>query len=330
MLVNVGDVVMMTSALDLIAQNFPGLRLGVMARPEAAELLRGNPVVDDLIVYPYKSGSPFYGLGELLTKIRAGKYEAFLSLDRRPRGALAALLSGIGERVGPDILFAGARPKWWTRLLFTRKVGMSAEECRGSLAEMFQLAARRAFNISGKGRVTLPPVTAEQKQWVEQILGGAPKKPIVGLCVRTNDPGKTWPKNRFARLMTRLQRELGAFMYVTGGPGDVQYVDELLADLAPVPAISLAGRTSLMDILALAAASDLCITLDNGAAHLMAAGGQKNIICILIATKPKILVDSMPEATFMEFSSKGGWPEEGAEDDAARVFEAARKLIGNP
>jgi ADP-heptose:LPS heptosyltransferase len=320
MLVNVGDVIMMTSALDLIRQKMPNTRLAVLARPEAAELLRGNPVLDDLIIYPYKSGSPFHGLGDLLRTIRAGKFEVFLSLDRRPRGAMAACLAGIKTRIGPNILFAGAKPKLWTRFLFTRQISMSAEECRGSLVEMFQLVARRGLNIAGKGRVTLPPVTGERAEWVRGHFAQA-GGPIIGLCVRTNDPGKTWPRPKFADLMGRLHRDFGAFLYVTGGPGDAEYVNELIGTLDGVPVLNLAGQTSLMDIPALAAQSDLCITLDNGTAHLMAASGQPNLICILIATTPKILIDSMPQAKFISFN-----PQNPAPDSA--VYQAARLMIG--
>ncbi|UQZ88784.1 hypothetical protein C4J81_06025 [Deltaproteobacteria bacterium Smac51] len=327
MLVNVGDVIMMTSALELIRQKRPRTRIAVLARPDAAELLNGNPCLDELIIYPYRSGSPFHGLGELLGRIRQGHYEAFLSLDRRPRGAMAAALAGIKERIGPDILFAGARPKFWTKFLFTRQIHMTEDECRGSLVEMFQLVVRRGLEIEGKGRITLPPVSPEKQQWVGQLFQGA-KGPVIGLCVRTNDPGKTWPMNRFVSLMRRLHQDYNAFMYITGGPADREYVAQLTEKLGPVPALDLAGQTRLMDIPALAAQSDLCITLDNGTAHLMANSGLEKLICIMIATAPKILIDSMPQAEFISFSSENGhWPDNEIETDAERVFQAAAKMI---
>ncbi len=325
LLVNVGDVIMMTSALDLIKKHFSQTRLIALARPEAAELLTNNPVVDEVIVYPYRSGSLFYGLKDVTGRLRAGRPEVFLSLDRRPRGALAAFLAGIKKRLGPDILFAGARPKFWTRLFFTRTVVMAPEECAGSLVEMFQLVVRRSLGVAGRGRITLPPVSPERARRAEGLLSVAGRRrPVIGLCVKTNDPGKTWPAAAFAALMGRLKAELGAFMYVIGGPGDRPYVDELLQSFDSAGVANLAGRTDLSDIPALAARSDLCITLDNGAAHLMGNSALPRLICLLLATTPKILIDSLPRARFFSLAPAGDPPDGGRMDEeVGLIFQAA-------
>ncbi|MDR1921493.1 MAG: glycosyltransferase family 9 protein [Candidatus Adiutrix sp.] len=291
---------MMTSALDLLRRGRPGARIAVLARPEARSLLSGNPVVDELVIYPYKSGSPFHGLAELRRRIKAGRHDVFLSLDRRPRGAAAAFIAGIPRRIGPDILFAGAGPKLWTRLLFNQTVTMSPDECRGSLVEMFQLVVRRAFGLEGRGRISLPPVDEARARWARGLLAEA-RGPVVGLCVRTNDPGKTWPAEGFAALARRLKYDFNAFIYVTGSPADRPYVEALAQAVRPLELLNLAGRTELMDINALAAQSDLCVALDNGAAHLMANSPLKRLLCLLMATTPAILMDSMPRARFISF-----------------------------
>lgn len=314
MLVNVGDVIMMTSVLDLIKKERPGLALTALVRPEAAELLRDSPCVDGLIVYPYRSGSFFHGLGDVLKAIRRAGCDAFLSLDRRPRGAIAAALAGLAERLGPDMLYESCKPEFWTRWLFTKRVGLSLGERRGCQVEMFQLVARRALGLAGHGRITLPPVSREKKAWAAELLAPA-KGPVVGLCVRANDAAKTWPAERYVALMKRLHDEYHAFMYVTGGPNDAGYVDDLLSG-AP-PALNLAGQTGLMDVVALAAQSALCITPDNGAAHLMAVAAPK-MLCLLSATTPEKVATSLHQATFL------------TDADVGQAFRAAAELLGPP
>lgn len=321
-LVNVGDVVMMTSALDLIRRRFPETRLAVLARPEAAEILTGNPVVDKLIVYPYRSGSFFSGLGPVLRQLRAGRHDVFLSLDRRPRGALLAILAGVSGRLGPDRLFAGSRPRSWTRMLFTRTVRMSPEECSGSLVEMFQLVVRRLFHINDRGRITLPPVGPETAAKVAGWLDQAGGRPVIGLCVKTNDPGKTWPAAGFAALLARLKAELNPFIYVTGAPGDAPYVRDLLASFDSGGVLNLAGQTRLMDLVGLAARSDLFISLDNGTAHLAANSGLPRLICLLVATTPDILRDSLSQAHFITVSGQGAEPDQ-LRREAGQIFQAA-------
>ena len=302
LLVNAGDVIMMTSALDLMRRELPSdTRLGVLLRPESFEILDGNPLVDEIIVYPYRSGSPFFGLRQVRRQIKAGKYDYFLALDRRPRGAMAALLSGIKKRVGPSLLFAGNRPEWWTRFLFSRTVRIQPAECAGSQVSVFQTVVKRAFNIKGRGRISLPPLTSEKRSWASEVLPHA-QGPTIGLCVRTNAEVKTWPAAGFAGLIDKLYRGLSAGIYITGGPEDVEYIDHLLKMTHAVPVVNLAGKTRLMDIQALAFASDLFIGLDNATAHLAANSGLDKIICLLLATKPEIIVDSMPKAKFISLT----------------------------
>ena len=326
LLVNVGDVIMMTSALELTRRGRPQVGLTVLVRPEAAELFEGNPAADGAIIYPYRSGSLFHGLGSLRRQIKDGGFDYFLSLDRRPRGAAAAWLGGIKTRVGPNLLFAGSRPEGWTRWLFTQEVQMTREECDGDLAEMFQTFTRRALNLEGSGRITLPPVSPENRAWADSLFQEA-AGPVIGLCVKTNDPSKTWPAANYAALMAGLKAELGAFLYVTGAPGDRDYVQAVIEAAKAGPILNLAGRTSLMGLGALAAQSDLYITPDNGSGHIAANCGQQNIICILRATpSAKQLLFSMPQARFLAFPPTGPAAEEDR-NQIDLVLKTARELL---
>ncbi|MGL4209031.1 MAG: glycosyltransferase family 9 protein, partial [Candidatus Adiutrix sp.] len=280
MLVNLGDVIMMTSVLSLLRQKFPHYHLSVLARPEAIDLLRHNPLLDGLIIYPYKSGSPFYGFGDLLKRLKGDQYDIFLSLDLRPRAQVAAFMAGIKVRISPNILFAGARPKWQTKFLCTQLVNIEPEECEGCLVNMFQLVAQRAFNIKGEGQITLPPPSPEKIKWASDLLAPA-KGPVVGLCVKTNDRRKTWPPQNFAALIAKLQEDFKPFIYITGSPDDRQYIENLLMGNSS-EILNLAGETKFFDLAALAEKTDLAISPDNGAAHLMAHSGFKNLICLLV------------------------------------------------
>lgn len=328
MLVNVGDVIMMTSTLDLIRNQYSGgpVRLTALVRPEAVDLLANNPVVDQVIIYPYRSGSPLYGLRELRRQIKAEAFDFFLSLDRRPRGAAAAFLAGIPERVGPRILFDGSRPKCWTRFLYSRTVELSQAECAGSQVEMFQLVARRALGLEGRGRITLPPIDPDRDRRVREFLP-AGSGPIIGLCVKTNDPRKTWPASGYAALMARLKSELGAFLYVTGGPADQPYIEDLLSRGPQGLALNLAGQTDLPELAALAARSDLFISPDNATAHLIANSVPIPLICLLVGTEPEKILDSMPRAHFLRFPPSAGAGSGPLGQQIDMLFEAAREYL---
>lgn len=292
---NLGDVICSTAALDLLRRNFPGVRIGLMVRADAEGIVRGNPLIDDLYVYKYRSGSSINSIRTMAAAIRPKEYEVYLSLDRKPRSALVAFLAGIKTRITPDRLHISTRPRWWMRFLCNRILRLEPDAYH-SLVDMFEEPVRRAFGIGGKGRTSLPPLTAGERDKAADLLRDAGGKPIVGFSVRANAPTKNWPPDRFARLMDRLQESRDVFIYVTGAPGDREYINDLLAMRQGGTAANLAGRTSLMDTAALAEKSDLFITLDTGAVHVTGNSGVKNLICIFTCTEPEGVLESARQA----------------------------------
>ena len=314
-LVNLGDVIMMTAALDLLKKNYPDAKLVVLVRPESVDVVANNPVVDEVIVYPYRSGSFFKGLGEVVGRVKKFKPDLFISLDRRQRSAFVAVLAGIKTRVGPDMLFTHSPPKLWTKILFTKTVKMLPSECAGSQVKVFQLVLKRGLGIEGQGMITLPPISPQEDEQARGILAdfwgdlmseadpitGQVALPVIGLCVKTNDPMKTWPLEGYVRLVGRLSKELKAVVFITGSPSDRAYIEELLALLPPKSALNLAGTTSIRQVAALLARSTMYITPDNGVAHLAGSSSLDKLICILVGTPAGMITDSMPRAKFMVF-----------------------------
>ena len=65
----------------------------------------------------------------------------------------------------------------------------------------------------------------------------------------------------------------GAGVIAVGSAGDRPLVESLLRHAADVPILDLCGRTSLLELAALAAEVDLVISNDTGPLHLAAAAG---------------------------------------------------------
>ena len=336
-LVNLGDVIMMTAALDLLKKNYPEARLVVLVRPESVDVVANNPVVDEVIVYPYRSGSFFKGLGEVVGRIKKFTPDLFISLDRRQRSAFVAFLAGIKTRVGPDVLFFHPTRRFWTKILFTKTVEMLPSDYDSSLVEMFQTVLKKGLGLEGRGKITLPPITATEHEQARGILAGLGSSfkvdsndkttPVIGLCVRANHPDKNWSRPGYAHLIKRLHQELNAFIFITGGPGDHDYIEELLSLLPPHTAFNLAGLTTIRQVIALLARADMVITLDNGVAHLASNNGQEKLICIMMSTSAQMITDSMPRAKFM-FFQKGNLPnsQENIEQvtaEADEIFKVA-------
>jgi lipopolysaccharide heptosyltransferase II len=85
-------------------------------------------------------------------------------------------------------------------------------------------------------------------------------------------PTKLWPPAHWARLADWLSREKGFRVVITGGPGDRELAEEIVAQ-AEMPLLNLAGRTSLAELAEVLKQAHVAITTDTGPMHLAAALG---------------------------------------------------------
>ena len=295
---NLGDVICSTAALDLIRRGFPEARIGFLIRGDAEGVVRGNPLIDDLYVYKYRSGSSLASLWRMARTVREGRYEMFLSLDRKPRSALVAFLAGIKTRITPDRLHIHTNPRWWMPYLSTKVMPMEKDAYR-CLVDMFEEPVRRALGLEGRGETSLPPLGQAEIDKARDIFAAAGDRPRIGFSVRANASVKNWSPDRFAALMDKLNDSHRPFIYVTGAPGDREYIDALLSLCRSAKGTNLAGMTSLMDTAALASMSNLFITLDTGAVHVAGNSGIRNLICIFTCTIPEgVLRSARPSRVF--------------------------------
>ncbi|MBQ6976939.1 MAG: glycosyl transferase family 9, partial [Selenomonadaceae bacterium] len=76
MLVNLGDVILTTSALDLIKKNFPDAKITALVKAVVKDAVIENPVIDDVIIFDYKPRvSTFKQMREMVSEIRRRKFD---------------------------------------------------------------------------------------------------------------------------------------------------------------------------------------------------------------------------------------------------------------
>lgn len=260
----IGDVVMATSAAALLKKIYPGVEISFMVKQLAEEIVRNNPVIDEVIApaYEQKKLSPRLMM-ELVSDLKAKQFEMFISLDGKPRPALLAWLAGIPIRVGPTRIF-GSNTK--LPLVFTHNITVSDFRTTHYIDVLHELIGK--FTGSDlKAAPVLPTVTASDAAEVDKLLDGLGRHEYtIGLCVKSN-PLKTWPKERFAELIKRLAAQYEAGFYIIGGWYDKEYVDDLIAQ-AGVPVANYCGLTTLHQLIGLMTKTDAFISLDTAPMHI--------------------------------------------------------------
>ena len=115
-------------------------------------------------------------------------------------------------------------------------------------------------------------------------LQGLDGKTVIALNPGATHAVNRWPTSHFAELADLITGQLHACPLIIGGPGDVPLADEIVA-LSRTKPISLAGRTSLLQLGAVLEKCSLLVSGDTGPLHLATAAGT-NVIGLFGAADP--------------------------------------------
>ena len=284
-LVNLGDVVLTTGAVALLKRAWPEARVTMLVKPACRQAVENNPVIDEVIVFGYKPGENSFGLmRKMVQELKKRHFDLSISFDRKLRPALLAWLAHIPARIGPDRVFDDkpSRVTW----LYTETVHIT-HDLDGTLqAETYQAIVRGVTGQSPeeKAESVFARVTPEAEEKAEALLARLPAGCHIGLCVKGTFPLKTWPKEYFAEAVQELFAEYGASFYITGGPGDREYGEEVRASIlercgkeAPT-VLNFCGETDLVELAALYRRTELLVTVDTGGAHIAATTGVPMVV----------------------------------------------------
>ncbi|MDR2140781.1 MAG: glycosyltransferase family 9 protein [Deltaproteobacteria bacterium] len=284
---NLGDVLMTLPALALLKTRRPGCQVTMVVRPLTAALLANHPLVDAVIPYQFQPRS--LGLGEsrrLVRALRQSGARVSFHFDGQRRGGLVALWAGLDSRaVGLGLLgVSGLKSPW----LYNQKISLRSP---GAPWESLALSHQRLV-AAVLGEATEPGLVAPGLNIPERarakaraLLAQTPGAgPLIGLTLLGRQREKSWPLDFWAQVLQALAAQTKARFYVTGEAGE-GYLADQLAQLAGVPAQNFCGQTDLLEFVALAAASDLFLTIDTGSAHLVALT-ETPLITIFTATNP--------------------------------------------
>ena len=97
----IGDVILSLPAIKAVRKAFPDDYIAIIVQPRIDDLLKGNPYVDEVIVYDKskKHKGVLKNLG-FIKWLRSKKFDIVLNLHSTKRMNLLCFLAGIPKRVG--------------------------------------------------------------------------------------------------------------------------------------------------------------------------------------------------------------------------------------
>jgi heptosyltransferase II len=266
----IGDAVMAEPLLATLAAR--GETLTVAALPWVAPVFRAMPQVGEIVELPFAHGRLDWAARRRVAATLRGRFDAAYVLPNSIKSALVPWLAKIPLRIG----YRGEGRV----LLLNRR--LPNPEGRPPMVAFYGALAGADFNASSRPRLRLDDAAVDAALTASGLVRG-------GFWVfapgAEYGPAKRWPADHYAVLARSLHAADGAPVVLLGSKGEV-VLCESIAAAAPGICRVLAGKTSLLEAMALIAASRGLASNDSGLMHVAAAFGVPQV-AVFGSTSPE-------------------------------------------
>jgi ADP-heptose:LPS heptosyltransferase len=285
----VGDVVRTLPAASALRRAWPGAHLAWCVEPPGASLLRAQPWLDEVLVFPrpelrdalgrLRLGRAAAILRRFLRELRARRFDLVVDFHSIAKSGLLAWASGAPRRA------AYARP-------YGRELAwlFASETARldPPRASRFERNAALVRFLGVEPRPLAKPLVVDDalRARVARALGAGAAPVVMHPGTSDRTPHKRWPPAAYAALARTLAGETGGPCLVTSGPaqGDRDAAEAVVA--ASHGAARLAPPTeSLAELAALFERCRLYVGGDSGPLHVASLVGTP-VVQILGPTDP--------------------------------------------
>jgi heptosyltransferase-1 len=260
---SIGDVVRALPLLGRMRKTWPAARLAWAVEPKSAPILRGHPWLNELIVYDRKRPWSF---PLFLNKIRRGRFDLVLDLQRHLKSGISSIISGANRRWG----FAPSNVKEFNHWFSTHHIPAQAP-MKLKLEQYQAFGEALALDPMPAG-FGLDPATAARDR-VRRLIGDIPR-PRLGVILASSWPSRVYFAQSVAAVIRNLAAPANALSPILiGGPDDLAMAAEVERELGSTPHLNLAGQTQLDDLPAVFTECDVAFGPDSGPMHIAAAVG---------------------------------------------------------
>jgi heptosyltransferase-2/heptosyltransferase-3 len=215
----IGDVLLTTPSIRLLAQRFPAAEIHVFTEAKCAPILEHNPHVSHIWTVPRSLRRAL----PLWSRLAATGFDLVVDFQQLPRCRMATLLSRARVRLSYPA-------PWYNRLLYTHTHPPRA----GAYAAAFKAGILEALGITWQGEAPEIFLSPEEMtaalHWIQQA--GLEERGFWTVDPTHRRPARRWP--HFAALVREIHRRMpdfrALFLY---GPGEEEEVRRLAAACPP-------------------------------------------------------------------------------------------------
>ena len=253
----IGDAVMAEPLLATLAEG--GARLTVAALPWVAPVFRAIPEVAEIVELPFAHGRFDWRARRRVAASLRGRFDVAYVLPNSFKSALVPWLARIPLRIG----YRGEG----RFLLLNRR--LVAPRGRPPMVAFYGALAGPGFDRARRPKLHLDRGVTDATLAAQ----GLSRRSYWAFAPGAEyGPAKRWPAQHYAALARALHLRDGATVVLLGSAGEAALCEEI-AKHADGACLALAGRTSLLDAIALIAGARGLASNDSGLMHVAAGFG---------------------------------------------------------
>lgn len=268
----IGDAVMCEPALRAVRNLFPEATLSLLVKPAIAELLKGHPAVNHVLIYDDRGRhAGLSGKWTLAGVLRRHRFDLAILFQNAFEAALLSFLAGIPRRYG----YATDGRGW---LLSDPIIPLPRAKLKHQVDYYWDLL--RPLGCQGQPDAPCLFLSREEDAAMAERLaasGVAPSDFLIGVNPGSTYGGaKRWLPERFAETVNRLIEEQGPGFgrpmkaAIVGAKGE-EALGQTIAGLIRATTVVLSGRTTVRELMAVTKRCGLFLTNDTGPMHIAAA-----------------------------------------------------------
>ena len=271
----VGDAVHVMPIIHALKAQLPSVRVTWVLQPGPATLVRGHPLVDEVIEFDRSQG--WRAFADVRHALADHRFDIVLALQVYFKAGIVTRLASAPVRLGFDR--ARARDANW---LFTTHriaphVGQHVQDQYFEFLDALEVPR-------GPMQWTLGPWDAAERDWQRSFLSQF-ARPIAPIVVATSKPEKDWMPERWAQVCRMLWNEFGLQPVLVGGRSErEQRAEHIICRDAPM-AVSALG-SGLRRLSAILDGAAVALSPDTGPLHL-AVALRTPVVSLLGYTNPK-------------------------------------------
>jgi ADP-heptose:LPS heptosyltransferase len=269
-LLPLGCCVHLTPLYEAIKRSRPEVTVTVATRGLGFALLRHHPLIDHLIETPDPLIDTFAAARTLVSELSKLGLQPDCTFtgasDQRSRIALLALLSCTGWRGG------------YTQAPQLYQHTLTVDRQRSLIDNNLRLAA-----LAGCSTEHLEPrvffSNSDASTISALIRENNPEgKPLLVLVTQNSGGQSTgWHTDRFIQVIRHAHEVLGCAILYVGTAADTEAVEQIRQQAGGI-GVSVTGKTSVTELAALLAMSDVAVSLDTGTMHIARAVGVPTVV----------------------------------------------------